>query len=126
MLLDSGLPAEQVMDSLSAFLASGTPEDWRDAYLESWQQNKSVVLAAVQRITGDNPVSILGKAREVSFGHERVLQECRIFTSVRPVFNASGDKIVQMVITNELILDYRHGARRERIELSMDCSKRLI
>lgn len=73
--------------------------------------------------TNDHPLHISIKAEKLSFLHENLYQDGEIITDIRPIFDAAGNKILEMIVTHSLVLNsFSYGGGTERTHFAMDAA----
>jgi hypothetical protein len=89
---------------------------------EKWNETAPDVVWALDQLANENnPVLISEKAESVAWSHQNILFSTRIITDVRPVFNADGTKVEQVIVTSNLHLEYAAGnGMQEKLVLAMD------
>lgn len=125
MLADMAISPGELIDALTSYLEHRVAESWRGAHISNWKSAKSRIIDTLSSIKDDSPLATFAKSREVTFGHQNLYEGARIFTSIRPVFNRNGDKILQMIVSHELVLEYYAGTGSEtrKIEVSMNATE---
>lgn len=99
---------------------SDLPEEKRDNItVELWKKAEADILTA---LSPDNALAILEKSIGLGYSHQNVLVNVRLITDIRPVFNDDATKIVKMVTTNLLMLDYFDGTASKRLHITVDAS----
>ena len=83
-----------------ALIADRLPPEERD----KWVAQKSAIMSIMNFIDADHPAVISQKARRLSFLYERIFVNAEIITDIRPVYTSKGDKILEMVIQNKLVI----------------------
>jgi hypothetical protein len=105
------------VDQLINTLAQDGPIGWREQHLEQWRSHRDTI---AEVLATDHPLHTLAKAARITFLEQNVLQDVRIVTDLRPVFDASAGSIARGVIVNHLILDYFEGGRMHTLSLAID------
>jgi hypothetical protein len=91
--------------------------------VEALVKNKDNLKRVIELYSQSHPVAISIKAEKLSYLHERLYQDAEIITDIRPIFNADGTVVVEMVVTNSLVLSfYTYGSGTERMHFAMDAS----
>jgi hypothetical protein len=70
--------------------------------------------------TPDHPIHISIKARKLSYLREHLYQDGEVITDVRPIFDAAGGAVREMVISHSLVVSsfsYGEGGRRTHFAL---------
>jgi len=84
---------------------------------------KDKIVDALKSYDPDNAVSISFKAQKLTYLREKLFHEAEIITEARPVFDSSGERILEMVITHSLVVTYwTRGAGFETIHLAIDAA----
>jgi hypothetical protein len=85
------------------------------------EENKSRMLEMLEAYKGNHPINITFKAQKLAYLHERIYREGEIITDVRPVFDATGEKVLEAIIGHTLTISFsRVGQNNERIHLALD------
>jgi len=92
-------------------------EEWKEKHLASWQRIAALV---EKELHPDNAIGLSAKSVELTYAHQNILRDARIFTDLRPVFNQAGDRICGAVITHRLTLNYHDGHANTKIQLTID------
>ncbi len=111
---------EQLVDLLTETLEVQASSSWKDQYLEKWIEAKEKVSQALDWIGQDEVFVALRKLQQLRFAHQNILTDVRLINDLRPVYNTDGDKILHMIITYSLLIDYSDGVGPHRIEFALD------
>jgi hypothetical protein len=117
--LDAAETVQVLSDSITRF---DHFRRWSEAERNSWDEVKPDIRWALDQLREeDNAVLVSEKAESLAWSHQNVLFSTRLITDARPVFNADGTKIKQVVLTTNLHIEYGSGAgMREKLVLAMD------
>jgi len=89
---------------------------------EKLKEKRAAIEKVVEDYAQDNAVSLSYKAQRLTYLRENIYQQSEVITDSRPVFDEKGEKIVEYLITHNLVVTYfRHG-RPENIHLAMDAA----
>jgi len=114
--------AEELLDVITEGFAKQAKDDTGRENLDLWTRARGAVLEVMQSIRPDHPLQVVRKVEKLAYAHQNVLTEARIITELRPVFDEAGDRIVQGIIVNTLLIDYFDGGRNQRIEFGLDAT----
>jgi hypothetical protein len=96
------------------------------------ETGKEVLLQAVElrdaltKYAADNPISISFKAQRLTFQRDKLFQTADILTDARPVFNSTGDKIIEFIVTHELVITWTSSSDSVTKHISLDNADLLI
>jgi hypothetical protein len=110
---------EEVFDAITSSLEREAPSDWRDKYLARWKAAREQVVDALRP---DHPLAVVNKTTQLNFAHQNILRSSRVITDVRPVFDATGESVVQSILTHSLVLDYSDSTTNHSIYLTLDAA----
>jgi hypothetical protein len=85
-----------------------------------WDKATPIIVAATDRLRSDHPIVMATKAYADATTHQYVLTRMELFTDIRPVFNESGESILEAIITHVLSFDYHEGNTHREIKFSLD------
>ena len=68
------------------------------------KENVEFLKEAVNSYGRDNPVYITTKAQRLTYARERLFSQAEIITDARPIFNSTGEEIIEFVITHSFVL----------------------
>ena len=92
-----------------------------EADVSEWlKENKERLLQAVSEYGDDHPVAITYKAQRLAYLHERIFRDAEIITDLRPIFDAPGKNVREVIIAQTLVVSMVVSGRTERITLAMD------
>jgi len=111
---------EQLVDLLTDTLEVQASSSWKDQYLEQWTEAKEKVSQALDWIGQDEVFVALRKLQQLSFAYQNILTDVRLINDLRPVYSTDGDKILHMIITYSLLIDYSDGVGPHRIAFALD------
>ena len=101
----SGIPVSEFFDKLTMSL-DADKESWNAADRESWLSLKPTIV----ELLASTVLTIEDKARELVAARPKWLQQIRIFSDLRPVFDDDTETIRAMVLVNTLSIAFnRHG-----------------
>ena len=118
--LTTELDADQLISSVTESLELSAPKGWKTKYLKKWKGLEKALVAAMVSLGDNNAVYISEKAGQLTISHQYVVVDANIITDLRHVFNDSGDKILEALVTHSLILSYLDGGKRSRMHFTMD------
>ena len=96
---------------------------WTSERVEEWRGASEPLKAALSRISPDSALMISSKAQSLAYKHENVLAGTRIITDLRPVFDEGATRILEMVVTHSLVIEFADGASAKReIYITMDAN----
>jgi hypothetical protein len=105
------------MDKVLALLEKRLSGD----IVQELHAKSSQIRAIIETYSASHPISISMKAEKLSYLHETLLQDAEIITDIRPVFNAGGTKILEMIATHSLVVSaYSLGTGARRLHFAMD------
>jgi hypothetical protein len=90
--------------------------------LKAWQPLIGTLIEVLKQLGPDHPLSIARKADRVYYAHQHVFSEGRIITDLRPVFDEAGEKVVRMIVTHSLLIDYFDGNLPHCLEIGLDAT----
>jgi hypothetical protein len=91
-----------------------------DKIARKLEANKSAILAALAAYSPDNPISTTFKAQKLSYLYERVFRGAEIITDIRPVFDFSGERVLEVIVAHTLIVTHSETGGTERLHFAMD------
>jgi hypothetical protein len=107
---------DETVDGITATLKARFASDSR--FLD-WD----VVAPSLLKILKCRSVYFAAKAIDIAYDFERILTDCRIITSIRPVYTDARDAIVGSTIVQTLRLDYvDSNGHSDSISLAVDLS----
>lgn len=62
MHIDTGIPPNDLIDSLTTYLEEKPPKEWRDANLVQWRNARAAISRIVASIKDDSPLATCAKA----------------------------------------------------------------
>jgi hypothetical protein len=85
-------------------------------------ENRDALVLAINHYREDNPISIAIKAQRLAYYFEHIYRDGEIITDMRPVFDAKGDDILEIIITHSLVVTHSStgSGGNERMHLAMD------
>jgi len=90
---------------------------------KKWKAQKAAILSALEAYSDDNPVAITSKAERLAFLREHVFRSAEIITDARPVYDAAGEKVFEMIITHSLIVTFTSpGNVSDKLHFTMDAA----
>lgn len=85
------------------------------------QAARDEVTRLLEIYSHSHPVAVSIKAEKLSYLHERLYQDGEIITDARPVFDADGRNLLELVITHALVVNsYSFRSNIERMHFAMD------
>jgi hypothetical protein len=113
------LNEKQTVELITASLENqGADKD----LIETWKSTSPKMADALKAMSSNHPLGVAQKAAYLATLHQNVFTSVSVITDIRPVFNEEGDKILQGILTHELVIDYYDGNRSQRIAFSLDAS----
>jgi hypothetical protein len=94
-------------------------QDGRES-LALWEKSIELVHDALKQMHSEHPLEVAFKSYKVITAHEYELVGMRLITDARPVFDESGDKILQTVVSHVLSLDYHKGDSHRAVQFALD------
>jgi hypothetical protein len=89
---------------------------WSKEDLIRWDTNA----AQLERLISLPILSLSSKTLDLSYEHPQLLQNARIITEIRPVFNEDASKIDGAVVSHNLVLQYDDLEGNHDLTLAMD------
>lgn len=114
---DLGWGIDAFISSFGAFLQTHAKEKWEDELKSEWESKHAFMQIA---FADNSPLALLDKALDLAYSHQSILQEMRLVTDVRPVFNTDASEIVRMVIIHQLEIVYSDGSTTKKMYLAVD------
>ena len=93
---------------------------------EKIKSSVDVIRSALNLYNKDNPVSITLKAQRLTYSRERLFYNAEIITDARPIFDSSGEKVIEFVVTHCLVITSVVDGRRQERYYSIDHADLLI
>lgn len=112
-----GQSSEVFLAGLATWFAEMTKEEGKEELSTLWERGLPHIRDALGE---DSAFATLDKATELVYSHQNVLREVRILTDLRPVYDKAASKIVRMVVTHLLRVDYLDGSSAERLYIAID------
>lgn len=113
------IEGEEFYAALTEKLIEIASDEWKLEFLDSWISNKAAIIELTNR---DSEFGIIYKETELSYSYQNVVQDFKIITDIRPVFDKSGKKILKNIISYVLAVGYYDGHKRSVIHLAVDTS----
>ena len=114
--------ASQIVDLIADTAEGSATEKWRSSTLPSWKAARDQISQAIEGIQESEILLAASKAKQLTFTHQNILTDINIITELRPVFNEPGDKVLQMVLTHYLMIEYSSGGGGHRMQLAVDAA----
>ena len=105
----------QLIVYLTKSIESHFDQTWKTANLAAWNETIAILKSVLDEITDDHPLMISAKANSLAYTHQNLFTNAKLITDMRPVFDTSGEKIVEIVITHLLVLHYVDGSREQKM-----------
>jgi hypothetical protein len=83
---------------------------------------KEAIGLAIEEYAQGNAVSLSYKAQRLTYLRENIYQQSEIITDARPVFDTRGEKIVEYLITHNLVITYFSQGRPANVHLALDAA----
>jgi hypothetical protein len=118
------LDPESVVTVFSRSLERYPGKRWDEELKRGWEEaTPTIAWSLAQLENEDNPLLISEKAEALVWSHQNVLFSSRVITDVRPVFDASGTKILEVIVTNSLHVEFTTGrGGQEKLVFAMDAT----
>jgi hypothetical protein len=94
-------------------------DEWKQQHLKSWKKLVPRLSAFFQP---DNFFAHVSKAFDLLLERPSVLQNVRVLTELRPIYDEALSESVAILQTNTLVLDYFDGSHQASLYLAMDNS----
>lgn len=114
--------SEELFDQIADAYVKRSDEEDGQENAERWTAARGAILEVMEAIGPDHPVQVIRKVERLAYAHQSILTEARIITELRPVFNEAGDRIIQGIIVNTLLIDYFDGGQNRRLEIGLDAT----
>jgi hypothetical protein len=99
---------DQVIEGLDAEVA------------ERMEAGRDSIVRALVLYDDNNPISISYKAQKITYLRDKLFHDVEIMTDARPVFDAEGVNILEMVITHTLVITYWTRSGWETAHIAAD------
>ncbi|MBI1916895.1 MAG: hypothetical protein HYS12_19480 [Planctomycetes bacterium] len=116
MHLDGG----QLIKAFTERIEEFSKEQENQEILQTWNAASGVILEAAKSIGADHPLNVARKAERLFFSHQHLLSEARVITDLRPVFDQAGEKVLRLMVTHTLLIDFYDGVTGRRLEIGLD------
>jgi hypothetical protein len=118
-----GLTTEQLVEGLR-FAISSERSEWSPEDISKWQEMEP----RLRHLLSLGSVATIVKALDLSFDYYSLLQNSKIITDIRPVFNEAGSEILGALVsfTLRLHLDSISGSSSMSIALDQADVKKLL
>lgn len=113
------LDGKRFLEGLGSRFAEMAREKGQEELIESWEKGFDTIR---QVFDEGSAFGILNKATELVYSHQNVFTDARLLTDVRPVYDQDAQKILRMVVTHQLILDYVDGRQHKRLYVAVDAT----
>ncbi len=111
------MPASDFLKALQQTIADRASEEWKSRYIEAWN---SLVGELAPFFQPDNFFSQASKAFDLLTERPAILQNARILTELRPIYDEAQTKTLAVLQTNTLVLDYWKGRDIHTLHISLD------
>jgi hypothetical protein len=115
------VPPEKLVGLLTEALERQGNKSWKEAYLTRWKGSRDQISSAIEWASRDETLLALGKIRQLTYAHQNILTGARLVDDLRPIYNHDGSKILHVILSYSLLIDYNDGESR-RIELALDAA----
>ncbi len=119
---ESRITAQEAFDLVTDALDSLKQEVWGDVARTEWTNARSRLTGILSEIDDTHPFSIIQKASDLTYAHEKLLRDARIITDVRPVFRGDSEEITRGVVVHKLQIEYTSAGARHKVELALDAA----
>ena len=111
------LQSEEVFEGLTRGLRDVSGDlRWSKKELQEWEGLKDQIVL----LLGLTQVHVVSKALSLSYDYENLLQNIRILTDIRPVFDEERERFEGAVISQTLRVRYDSGNRTHTLSLAID------
>ena len=114
--------ASQLVDLIADTAESSASVSWRERYLSKWKSSRDEIARAIEGVQKSEVLLAVSKASRLTYTHQNILTDINIITELRPVFSETGDRVLQMVLTHYLMIEYSSGKGSDRIQLAVDAA----
>lgn len=115
-----GWSTSQLLDSIPSNIERHFSVTERSEALSLWTSAKEAFAKAFDQLSVRHPLMVAARAEQLAYIQEKLFTNVRIVTEIRPVFDETGNEILQSTVSHDLILDYYHGQNPERLQITMD------
>ena len=109
------LSAEQLIQAVTNGLAD--VQSWDEDDLRLWQEDFAPILRDILEYPG---VVRVAKALDLAYEYANLMQDARIMTDVRPVFDAQANDFEGTVISQTLRIHYDNSEGNHSISIALD------
>jgi hypothetical protein len=114
--------SQELVDRLSKAYLAHCDQEGKPADRDAWTNARDAIRTVVEAVGEDHPLEIAQKAERLAYAHQRILANVSIITELRPIFSEAGDRVLQGIIVNTLLIDYVEGSSRQRLEIGLDAA----
>jgi hypothetical protein len=114
------LDSQRLLGIVTSSLEEQASQDWIENNLEIWNTARDAIAKFLDSLQTNHPLVIARKAEQLKFSHQNLLNDAKIITDLRPVFDSSAKKPEEFIITHSLMLNYYDGTEIRRIAIAVD------
>jgi hypothetical protein len=107
----------EFVESLVSTVRERAPSDWQR---ENWDQWERVARVLPPLLQPDSPFSVASKAFDLLSERPAILQNLRILTVLRPIFDETITRTLTILQTNTLVLNYWDGNSMRTLHVTVD------
>jgi hypothetical protein len=112
-----GMSAAEVFDAIIKSFEREAPKEWQDKNLELWKAARSTV---EEIASGQHPLYLIQKALRLKYEHANTLRDSSLLVDARPIFDETGNTIMQWAVDFVLQVDYHDGSNRKQLYTALD------
>ena len=112
-----GMEGDEFLQSLAAYVAEAAKKKDEPRLVDLWGRGLPQIRQALDE---DGSFAVLDKATELVYSHQNVLNDVRLLTDIRPVYDKGARTILRMVVTHQLVLVYMDGSSVKRLYVTVD------
>ena len=110
----------QLIRTVTNGLEEQSPQEWKRDYRAAWKGATEQITKCLDTFTAEHPLAIKEKAEQLGVAHQKLFMEAKLVTDLRPVFDSSGNQILESLIIQTLLIKYFDGNEPQCIELALD------
>ena len=115
-----GARSEEVLAEIGDIIAANKDGVFSKGASSNWTKHSNELSTLFSKLDGNHPALISFKANHLTFAHEHILTGQEIITDVRPVFDESGENMLEAVVTHDLVIRYRDQSGQNVMHFTMD------
>jgi hypothetical protein len=112
---------DKLVDLLTDTLERQATKSWKEESLARWKAASDQISSAIGWASRDETLLAQEKIRKLTYAHQNLLTSAKLVDDLRPIYNNDGTKIVHVILTYSLLIEYNDGEPR-RIELALDAA----